>query len=112
LVAVPVIAHRPAFPHMVAGAVAGAADIFERRQPGVERQAKAAWIKDLPAKVGELTVERDFLEQGLGLLRGSSAKGMSLSPALGPLTDSLSDSLCSVKSVKSVKRKSIHRPKK
>jgi hypothetical protein len=33
-----------------------------------------ARIKELHAKIGELTVERDFLEQGLRLLPGRSVK--------------------------------------
>jgi len=33
-----------------------------------------ARLKDLHAKIGELTVERDFLERGLRLLPGRSAR--------------------------------------
>ncbi len=52
----------------------GASDIFQRgRNPG-EPEADAGRIKDLHAKIGELTVERDFLEQGLRLLPGGSAR--------------------------------------
>ena len=52
----------------------GAADIFQRGRAGVEPDADAARIKDLHAKIGELTVERDFLEQGLRLLPRRSAR--------------------------------------
>ena len=50
----------------------GASDIFQRGRIHVEPEA--ARIKDLHAKIGELTVERDFLEQGLRLLPGRSAR--------------------------------------
>jgi len=50
----------------------GAAEIFQRGRAGVE--ADAAQLKNLHAKIGELTVERDFLEQGLRLLPGRSAR--------------------------------------
>lgn len=36
--------------------------------------AGAAHVKELHAKIGELTVKRDFLERGLRLLLGRSAK--------------------------------------
>lgn len=52
----------------------GAADIFQRGRGPAEPGADAAQIKDLHAKIGELTVERDFLERGLRLLPGRSAK--------------------------------------
>ncbi len=52
----------------------GAADIFQRGRTGVEPEVDAAQLKDLHAKIGELTVERDFLEQGLRLLPGRSAR--------------------------------------
>ncbi len=52
----------------------GAADIFQRGRAGVEPEVDAAQLKDLHAKIGELTVERDFLEQGLRLLPGRSAR--------------------------------------
>ena len=51
----------------------GASGVFERggkRTPEID----AEQIKDLHAKIGELTVERDFLEQGLRLLPGRSAR--------------------------------------
>lgn len=52
----------------------GAADIFERGRRPVEPETDAAQVKDLHAKIGELTVERDFLERGLRLFPGRSAK--------------------------------------
>ena len=52
----------------------GAADIFERGRGGLEAEADAVRIKELHAKIGELTVERDFLEHGLRLLPGKSAR--------------------------------------
>jgi transposase-like protein len=52
----------------------GAADIFQRGRGPAEPEADAGRIKELHAKIGELTVERDFLEQGLRLLPGRSAK--------------------------------------
>lgn len=52
----------------------GATDIFERGRSPAEPEVDAARVKDLHAKIGELTVERDFLEQGLRLLPGRSAK--------------------------------------
>jgi transposase-like protein len=52
----------------------GAAEIFQRGGAGVEPEADAARIKELHAKIGELTVERDFLEQGPRLLPGKSAR--------------------------------------
>lgn len=52
----------------------GAADIFQRGRSPAEPEADIGRIKDLHAKIGELTVERDFLEQGLRLLPGRSVK--------------------------------------
>ena len=51
----------------------GAADIFQRGRRS-EPEADAAQVRELHAKIGELTVERDFLERGLRLLPGRSAK--------------------------------------
>ena len=51
----------------------GAADIFQRGRRHAEPE-DAAQVKELHAKIGELTVERDFLERGLRLLPGRSAK--------------------------------------
>ncbi len=51
----------------------GASEIFQRGRNAVEPEVDPARIKDLHAKIGELTVERDFLEQGLRLLPGRSA---------------------------------------
>ena len=52
----------------------GATDIFQRGRSPAEAEVAAARVKELHAKIGELTVERDFLEQGLRLLPGRSAK--------------------------------------
>ena len=52
----------------------GAADIFQRGRRPTEPEADVAQVKELHAKIGELTVERDFLEHGLRLLPGRSAK--------------------------------------
>ena len=52
----------------------GATDIFQRGRSPAEPEADAAQVKELHAKIGELTVERDFLERGLRLLPGRSAK--------------------------------------
>ena len=52
----------------------GAPDIFQRVRNQAEPEADGARIMDLHAKIGELTVERDFLEQGLRLLPGRSAR--------------------------------------
>ena len=53
--------------------VEGAAEVFQRGRTTTE-PADAGRIKELHAKIGELTVERDFLEHGLRLLPGRSAK--------------------------------------
>ena len=53
--------------------VEGAAEVFQRGRTTAE-PADAGHIKELHAKIGELTVERDFLEHGLRLLPGRSAK--------------------------------------
>jgi transposase len=50
----------------------GATDIFQRGRSPAEPDV--AQVKELHAKIGELTVERDFLERGLRLLPGRSAK--------------------------------------
>ena len=59
----------------------GATDIFQRGRSQAEPEVDAAQIKELHAKIGEPaavnsgeTVERDFLERGLRLLPGRSAK--------------------------------------
>ena len=52
----------------------GASEIFQRGRNPVEPEVDPARIKDLHAKIGELTVERDFLEQGLRLLPGRNAR--------------------------------------
>jgi transposase len=50
----------------------GASELFERGR--VTSDPEAARIKDLQAEIGELTVERDFLADGLGQLPGRSGK--------------------------------------
>ena len=52
----------------------GASDIFQRGRSPTEPEADPARIKELHAKIGELTVERDFLETGLRLLPGRNAR--------------------------------------
>ena len=52
----------------------GASEIFQRGRNAVEPGVDPARTKELHAKIGELTVERDFLEQGLRLLPGRSVK--------------------------------------
>ena len=53
--------------------VEGATGVFQRGRATAE-PADAGRINELHAKIGELTVERDFLEHGLRLLPGRSAK--------------------------------------
>lgn len=48
-------------------------EVFQRGRTTAE-PADAGRIEELHAKIGELTVERDFLEHGLRLLPGRSAK--------------------------------------
>ena len=49
-----------------------AAELFERNvRPSDESEHK---VKELHAKIGQLTMERDFLEQGLERIHGPSAK--------------------------------------
>jgi len=50
----------------------GAPDIFQRGRS--EPAADSGEVKELHAKIGELTVERDFLAQGLRSLPGRSAR--------------------------------------
>ena len=52
----------------------GASDIFQGGRNPLEPEVDPARLKDLHAKIGELTVERDFLERGLRLLPGRSAR--------------------------------------
>ena len=52
----------------------GASEIFQRGRNPVDPEVGSGRIKELHAKIGELTVERDFLEQGLRLLPGRSAR--------------------------------------
>jgi len=49
-----------------------AAELFERNaKAGEESEHK---VKELHAKIGQLTMERDFLEQGLERIHGPSVK--------------------------------------
>ncbi len=49
-----------------------AAELFEcNARPSEESEHK---VKELHAKIGQLTMERDFLEQGLERIHGPSAK--------------------------------------
>ena len=50
-----------------------AAEVFDRsgRQAQEETEHK---VKELHAKIGQLTMERDFLEQGLERIHGPGAK--------------------------------------
>jgi len=52
----------------------GASEIFQRGRGRGEPEVDAVQIKELHAKIGELTADRDFLEQGLRLLPGKSAR--------------------------------------
>ena len=52
----------------------GASDIFQRGRTPTEPEADPGRIKELHAKIGELTMERDFLEQGLRLLPTRNAR--------------------------------------
>lgn len=59
--------------HWKKALVEGVAEVFQRGRNSAE-PADAGRVKELHAKFGELTVERDFLEHGLRLLRGRRAK--------------------------------------
>ena len=52
----------------------GAPEIFQRGRNPAEPAVDAGRIKGPHGKTGELTVERDFLERGLRLLPGRSAR--------------------------------------
>ena len=52
----------------------GASELFQRGRATSAPEADALRIKDLHAKIGELTVERDFLADGLRQLPGRSGK--------------------------------------
>ena len=52
----------------------GASDIFQRGRNHAEAEVDAGRIEDLHARICELTVERDFLADGLRLLPGRSAR--------------------------------------
>jgi hypothetical protein len=48
--------------------------VFERGAVSPSGAADAETVKTLHAKIGQLTVEKDFLEQGLRQLPGGSAR--------------------------------------
>ena len=50
----------------------GAEDVFDKE--GHVAQETEHKVKELHAKIGQLTMERDFLEQGLERIHGPSAK--------------------------------------
>jgi len=52
----------------------GASGVFARGAASQSNVADAETVKTLHAKIGQLTVEKDFLEQGLRLLPGRSAR--------------------------------------
>jgi len=60
--------------HWKKGLLEGASEIFQHGRHHAEPVADAGRIKELHAKIGEMTVGRDFLEQGLRLLPGRSAR--------------------------------------
>jgi len=49
-------------------------ELFQRGRATVDSEADATRIKDLHAKIGELTMERDFLAEGLRQLPGRIGK--------------------------------------
>lgn len=51
--------------------LAGAEEVFEN---GKRHQAQEADVKELHAKIGQLTVENDFLSSALGRINDRSAK--------------------------------------
>jgi len=48
----------------------GASGVFERSAPSKAAEVDAEAVKTLDAKIGELTVEKDFLAQGPHRLPG------------------------------------------
>ena len=52
----------------------GASGVFERGPAPKTGAVDAETVKTLHAKIGQLTVEKDFLEQGLHRLPGGSAR--------------------------------------
>tara|TARA_B100000315_G_scaffold250752_1_gene284214 strand:- start:859 stop:1167 length:309 start_codon:yes stop_codon:yes gene_type:complete len=52
----------------------GASGVFERGAPSRAAGVDAETVKTLHAKIGELTVEKDFLEHGLRQLPARSAR--------------------------------------
>jgi hypothetical protein len=52
----------------------GPPETFQRGRNPAALEADAGRTKELRAKIGELPVERDLLEQGLRLLPGRSAR--------------------------------------
>ena len=54
----------------------GASGVLERGSAAKAGEVDAETVKTLHAKIGQLTVEKDFLEQGLRQLPGASARAM------------------------------------
>ena len=52
----------------------GASGVFERGASSKAAEVDAETVKTLHAKIGELTVEKDFLVQGLDRIPGGSAR--------------------------------------
>ncbi len=52
----------------------GASGVFARGASSKSNEADAETVKTLHAKIGQLAVEKDFLEQGLRQLPGGSAR--------------------------------------
>lgn len=61
-------------PSMEEGAAGGGCGAFQHGRVTSDPEADAARIKDLHAKIDELTVEQDFLADGLRRLPGRSGK--------------------------------------
>ena len=70
-----IAAHHEVHPNQVTAwksqLLASAAGIFGGEAPAADDQER---IRELHAKIGELTVERDFLEGTLGKFRGPSGR--------------------------------------
>jgi len=52
----------------------GGSGVFARGAVSKSNEADAETVKTLHAKIGQLTVEKEFLEQGLRLLPGRSTR--------------------------------------
>ncbi len=49
--------------------LSGAEHLFERGAPGPEKSESDRKVEDLHEKIGELTMEKDFLQKALGRMR-------------------------------------------